>query len=182
MRTQLAGPALFTTTTTPGLAMDGIFYYTGRGLNWDMYGHTGTSNDPLAKLPCTPDANGYNTGDPTAINYCEWCADHNKPLQVAAQRRRRGRRSGNSSRSEHPDQWCMVWRQPLSRSERHPARHRLHARQCGSNQFAKLRRHGFHSALGHDRQLAFAARLASRSCGTRTTSVRSQPTTHFPAE
>ena len=34
----LAGPALFTTTTTPGLAMDGIFYYTGRGLNWDMYG------------------------------------------------------------------------------------------------------------------------------------------------
>jgi hypothetical protein len=25
---------LFTTTTTPGLAMDGIFYYTGRGLNW----------------------------------------------------------------------------------------------------------------------------------------------------
>ena len=33
----LAGPALFTTTTTPGLAMDGIFYYTGRGLNWDMY-------------------------------------------------------------------------------------------------------------------------------------------------
>ncbi len=32
---QLAGPLLFTTTTTPGLAMDGIFYWTGRGLNWD---------------------------------------------------------------------------------------------------------------------------------------------------
>src|SRR3954470_13058265 len=28
----LAGPALFTTTTTPGLAMDGIFYWTGKGL------------------------------------------------------------------------------------------------------------------------------------------------------
>ncbi len=81
--TQLAGPALFTTTTTPGQAMDGIFYYTGRGLNWDMYGHTGTSNDPLAKLTCTPDANGYNTGDPTALNFWEWCADHNKPLQIA---------------------------------------------------------------------------------------------------
>src|SRR5207245_2564105 len=39
-------------------------------------------NDPVAKLPCTPDANGYNTGDPTAINYYEWCQDHNKPLQV----------------------------------------------------------------------------------------------------
>ena len=29
----LAGPLLFTTSTTPGLAMDGIFYYTGKGLN-----------------------------------------------------------------------------------------------------------------------------------------------------
>ena len=35
----LAGPLLFTTTTTPGLAMDGIYYFTGRGLNWDAYGH-----------------------------------------------------------------------------------------------------------------------------------------------
>jgi FtsP/CotA-like multicopper oxidase with cupredoxin domain len=79
----LAGPLLFTTTTTPGLAMDGIFYYTAKGLNWDMYGHTSSSQDPNAKLPCTPDANGYNTGAPTAINYFEWCQDHNKPLQVA---------------------------------------------------------------------------------------------------
>jgi FtsP/CotA-like multicopper oxidase with cupredoxin domain len=79
----LAGPALFTTTTTPGVAMDGIFYYTGRGLNWDMYGHHPGSSDPNATLTCTPDANGYNTGAPTAINYYEWCADHNKPLQVA---------------------------------------------------------------------------------------------------
>jgi FtsP/CotA-like multicopper oxidase with cupredoxin domain len=79
----LAGPALFTTTTTPGQAMDGIFYYTGRGLNWDMYGHNPASGDALAKLTCTPDANGYNTGSPTAINYFEWCQDHNKPLQVS---------------------------------------------------------------------------------------------------
>jgi FtsP/CotA-like multicopper oxidase with cupredoxin domain len=79
----LAGPALFTTTTTPGLAMDGIFYFTGRGLNWDPYGHNEHSSDASAKLPCTPDANGYNTGAPTAINYYEWCQDHNKPLEVA---------------------------------------------------------------------------------------------------
>jgi FtsP/CotA-like multicopper oxidase with cupredoxin domain len=79
--TQLAGPALFTTTTTPGQTMDGIFYYTGRGLNWDMYGHTPGSNDPLAKLSCVPDANGYNSVV-TALNYYEWCADHNKPLQA----------------------------------------------------------------------------------------------------
>ncbi len=86
----LAGPALFTTTTTPGMAMDGIFYYTGRGLNWDMYGHRpytpaagAPAADPLSKLPCTPDANGYNTSDTTALNYYEWCQDHNKPLQSA---------------------------------------------------------------------------------------------------
>jgi len=94
----LAGPALFTTTTTPGQATDGIYYWTGKGLNWDAYGHKPTSNDPLAKLTCTPDANGYNTGfasnDTTfsgvanpsvasAINYFEWCQDHNKPLQAA---------------------------------------------------------------------------------------------------
>jgi hypothetical protein len=81
--TQLAGPLLFTTTTTPGQTMDGIFYWTGKGLNWDAYGHNPASTDPSAILPCTPDANGYNTGAPTAINYYEWCQDHNKPLQVA---------------------------------------------------------------------------------------------------
>jgi len=81
--TQLAGPLLFTTTTTPGVAFDGIFYWTGRGLNWDAYAHNPNSTDPNAKLPCTPDANGYNTGAPTAINYYEWCQDHNKPLEVA---------------------------------------------------------------------------------------------------
>ena len=81
--TNLAGPLLFTTTTTPGLAMDGIFYWTGKGLNWDAYGHNPSSNDPVAKLTCTPDANGYNTGAPLASNYYEWCQDHNKPLQVA---------------------------------------------------------------------------------------------------
>jgi FtsP/CotA-like multicopper oxidase with cupredoxin domain len=78
----LAGPLLFTTTTTPGMAMDGIFYWTGKGLNWDAYGHNPGSQDPAAKLPCTPDANGYNTGAPTAINYYEWCQDHNKPVQA----------------------------------------------------------------------------------------------------
>jgi len=79
----LSGPLLFTTTTTPGQAFDGIFYWTAKGLNWDAYGHNPASTDPSAKLPCTPDANGYNTGAPTAINYYEWCQDHNKPLQAA---------------------------------------------------------------------------------------------------
>ena len=75
----LAGPLLFTTTTTPGQAIDGIFYWTGKGLNWDEYGH-GAS---VTTAACTPDENGYNTGSPTAINYFEWCQDHNKPMQAA---------------------------------------------------------------------------------------------------
>jgi hypothetical protein len=62
--------------------MDGIFYYTGRGLNWDMYGHNPGSSDANAQVTCTPDANGYNTGNPNAINYYEWCQDHNKPLET----------------------------------------------------------------------------------------------------
>jgi hypothetical protein len=81
----LAGRLEFTTDTTPGQAFDGIFYFTGRGLNWDMYGHElkSSSGDANATLPCNPDANGYNTGAPAAINYFEWCQDHLKPLQVA---------------------------------------------------------------------------------------------------
>jgi FtsP/CotA-like multicopper oxidase with cupredoxin domain len=82
----LAGPLLFTTTTTPGMAMDGIFYWTGRGLNWDAYGHhAGSDNDAAAVLTCTPDANGYNTLGTSynQINYYEWCQDHDKPLQAA---------------------------------------------------------------------------------------------------
>jgi FtsP/CotA-like multicopper oxidase with cupredoxin domain len=83
---QLAGPLLFTTTTTPGQAMDGIFYWTGRGLNWDAYGHNPASSAASSKPvhdACVPDTNGYYTGNPLAINYYEWCQDHNKPMQAA---------------------------------------------------------------------------------------------------
>jgi FtsP/CotA-like multicopper oxidase with cupredoxin domain len=91
----LAGMLMFTTDTFPGQAFDGIFYFTGRGLNWDMYGHNPSSADANATLTCTPDASGYNTGFDTSgnsltnaatiqgsINFWEWCADHQKPLQV----------------------------------------------------------------------------------------------------
>jgi hypothetical protein len=85
--TPLAGQLMFNTDTTPGEAFDGIFYFTGRGLNWDPYGHhpVSSTNDPLATLTCTPDANGYNTQGTavTAVNFFEWCQDHNKPVQVA---------------------------------------------------------------------------------------------------
>jgi FtsP/CotA-like multicopper oxidase with cupredoxin domain len=102
--TNLAGILMFNTDTTPGESFDGIFYFSGRGLNWDPYGHhpatsscapgSTTCNpsatnqnpnptDPLASLTCTADANGYNTGNTAALNYFEWCQDHNKPVQVA---------------------------------------------------------------------------------------------------
>jgi FtsP/CotA-like multicopper oxidase with cupredoxin domain len=77
--TKLAGPLLFTTTTTPGLAYDGIFQWTGKGLNWDVFGH-GYSGDTSV---CVPDSNGYYTSVPSAINYFEWCQDHSKPLEKA---------------------------------------------------------------------------------------------------
>ena len=87
--TDLAGVLMFNTDTTPGEAFDGIFYFTGRGLNWDPYGHHPGSTDPYATVGCTPDANGYNTAlaaTPSklnTINYFEWCQDHNKPLEAA---------------------------------------------------------------------------------------------------
>ena len=88
--TDLAGILMFNTDTTPGEAFEGIFYFTGRGLNWDPYGHhPGDTSDPNASLPCHPDANGYYTVNSTppapynTINYYEWCQDHNKPLEVA---------------------------------------------------------------------------------------------------
>ena len=88
--TKLAGRMEFTTDTTPGQAFDGIFYWSGKGLNWDIYGHTGpviiNGQSNPAYAPCVPDANGYYTiasGAPAnAPNYYEWCADHNKPLEA----------------------------------------------------------------------------------------------------
>jgi FtsP/CotA-like multicopper oxidase with cupredoxin domain len=90
--TGLAGLLMFNTDTTPGEAFDGIFYFTGRGLNWDPFGHhppvPGMTNgdpygDALATVTCTPDVNGYNSSAPTAVNFMEWCQDHDKPIQVS---------------------------------------------------------------------------------------------------
>jgi len=80
---KLAGLLMFTTDTFPGQSFDGIFYFSGRGLNWDMYNHL-----PGDGTVCYPDANGYYTtassppAPATAPNYYEWCADHDKPLQT----------------------------------------------------------------------------------------------------
>jgi hypothetical protein len=66
------------------VTMDGIFYWTGKGLNWDPYGHNPNSADPLANtsVHCDGLLNGYHSVK-TDLNYYEWCQDHNKPVQSA---------------------------------------------------------------------------------------------------
>ena len=80
---KLAGRMEFNTDTTPGQAFDGIFYWSAKGLGWDIYGHTpGNAGNP----PCIPDANGYYTdasgANSRSTNYYEWCGDHNHPLET----------------------------------------------------------------------------------------------------
>ena len=78
----LAGPLLFTTTTTPGMTLDAIYQWTAKGLNWDVYGHHDQdANNAATPDDCIADANGYYTSVAAAPNYYEWCADHKKPLE-----------------------------------------------------------------------------------------------------
>ena len=89
--TKLAGPLLFTTTTTPGMAMDGIFYWTGKGLNWDVYGHNPRPATPSrdAAVLRTRTATTHRqrrAGDRTTTSGAR---DHNKPLETKPVRRRR---------------------------------------------------------------------------------------------
>ncbi|MGH8132860.1 MAG: multicopper oxidase domain-containing protein, partial [Steroidobacteraceae bacterium] len=90
----LAGRMEFNTDTTPGQALDGIFYWSGKGLGWDIFGHTPANG--AANPPCVPDVNGYyttlsgatppsytgNTMTGGSPNYYEWCADHDVPLEA----------------------------------------------------------------------------------------------------
>jgi FtsP/CotA-like multicopper oxidase with cupredoxin domain len=91
----LAGRMEFNTDTTPGQAADGIFYWSGKGLGWDIFGHTAKN---ATNPPCNPDVNGYYTTASGATrpsydsagtfipggsqNYYEWCADHNVALEA----------------------------------------------------------------------------------------------------
>jgi FtsP/CotA-like multicopper oxidase with cupredoxin domain len=98
----LAGRLEFNTDTTPGQSAEGIFYWSGKGLGWDIFGHTAqkdAAGNPIdaTSPPCIPDVNGYYTtlsgatipsydssgnmigGSP---NYYEWCADHDIPLEA----------------------------------------------------------------------------------------------------
>ena len=79
---RLAGPLIFTFPTVSGQSVDAIFTWTGKGLNWDVYGHSAALN----AQPCVGDAEGFYTsasGAPaSAPNYGEYCPDHNKPIPI----------------------------------------------------------------------------------------------------
>jgi len=77
------GTSVFTTVSAPGKTTDGIFEWTGAGLNWDIYGGTdvwpamlhgcnGVASDPNNEFAA-------NTFDPVTHEYCP---DHGKPFPV----------------------------------------------------------------------------------------------------
>lgn len=69
--TSLAGPLLFTVPTVSGQSVDGIFSWTGQGLNWDVYG-------PNHAHGCTP----ISPSLPFDQTTYEYCPDHGKPFPV----------------------------------------------------------------------------------------------------
>jgi hypothetical protein len=72
----LSGPLLFTIASIPGTTTDAIWEWTGKDLNWDMYGHA-----PDSGLTCMDDdGDGYNDSGTAPEN--EYCADHRKEIPV----------------------------------------------------------------------------------------------------
>lgn len=74
-----AGPDLsyevFTIPSAPGETVDAIFQWTGKGLNWDIYG-TAAAGPEFVHV-CTDD----DSDDFDDVTY-EYCPDHDKPIQV----------------------------------------------------------------------------------------------------
>jgi len=71
-----------TLNSAPKQSVDMIWTWTGKDLNWDIYGPTGVSTHPA----CCTDAVNNRTGAAGADGYddntWEWTADHGKPLPV----------------------------------------------------------------------------------------------------
>ena len=166
----LAGPLLFTTTTTPGMTFDGIFEFTGKGLNWDMYGHHAADAHErgrrirVARPRCERLQHRQLRRRPA--NYYEWCARSRQAARGASLRQGRQRRPDDAARSEHPGERCLVRRQSLPRARRHRPRGRLARRFRPPARSPTIR----------------APRPGSPTCGTRITNARSRPTTSSRAE
>jgi FtsP/CotA-like multicopper oxidase with cupredoxin domain len=62
-----------TINSAPKQSIDAIWTWTGKGLNWDIYGH---DTDHV----CNPGPDGFGDGSSTYPG--EYCPDHGKPLPV----------------------------------------------------------------------------------------------------
>jgi len=71
-----------TLNSAPKQSVDMIWTWTGRELNWDIYGPTSLATHPT----CCEDFVNNRNGDPVPDGYddntWEWTADHGKPLPV----------------------------------------------------------------------------------------------------
>jgi hypothetical protein len=74
----LSGPLLFTIASIPGTTTDAIWEWTGKDLNWDMYGHSDI--DGLTCVDADDGSDGYNVSGTAPLN--EWCPDHEKEIPV----------------------------------------------------------------------------------------------------
>jgi hypothetical protein len=85
---KLAGPLFYTLTSVSGQTMDSIFTWTGKDLNWDVYGretpHTCNGKAINPNNPYDPDQ--WSGLDPVTGPYDpvthEFCPDHGKPIPV----------------------------------------------------------------------------------------------------
>jgi hypothetical protein len=76
----LAGPLLFTVPTVSGQSVDGIFTWTGQGLNWDVYGSEAIGYQHTCNGKSLSDANPQSPGFDSITG--EYCPDHGKPIPV----------------------------------------------------------------------------------------------------
>ena len=58
---RLGGPVLFTISSVSGQSIDGLFNWTGKGLNWDVYGHSQNVNAKNLPFPVGPSVPGKAT-------------------------------------------------------------------------------------------------------------------------
>lgn len=81
-----AGPDLatsvFTTKSIPGKTSDGIFEWSGAGLNWDIYGGTDVNMPHTCNGKAVGEAQDPGAADFDSVSH-EYCADHGKPFPVA---------------------------------------------------------------------------------------------------
>ncbi len=78
---KLAGPLFYTLTSVSGQTMDSIFTWSGKDLNWDVYGRNTPHTCNGKALSADPyDPAQWSAGyDPVTHEYCP---DHGKPIPV----------------------------------------------------------------------------------------------------